>query len=330
MLSNVLYSAIAAWTVPQIVVSVTLGIAFVTVFFMLLSMVVASYCVYRATLCRTKKEKWARLNEAIEPKQKGMYAEGLAWHEKNKEYMHTVHIQNKGLNLYGEYYDFGCDRCVMILSGRTESLRYGYYFAIPYSEIGFNVLVVDPRAHGESDGEFNTVGFEESTDDIAWVKFLQDKYGMNTVIFHGICIGAAGGMYAITSENCPENVKGIVTEGMFANFGISMKNHLIERKKPVKLTFAMIDFWMKHYTGHSMKRGPIDVIHKLDKPLLMIHSKEDRYSTPEYAQKLFDTCPSKSKRISWHEHGDHSMLRPTNTELYDSAIKSFIEENFGI
>lgn len=313
---------------PQIIVVSVLGAALVTVFFILLSMVVASYCIYRATLCRTKKEKWGRLEEAIEPSQKDMYAEGLAWGAKNKEYMNPVHIQNKGLNLYGEYYDFGCDRCVMILSGRTESLRYGYYFAIPYSEIGFNVLVVDPRAHGESDGEFNTVGFEESTDDIAWVKFLQDEYNINTVIFHGICIGAAGGMFAITSENCPDNVKGIVTEGMFANFGISMKNHLIERKKPVKLTFAMIDFWMKHYTGHSMKKGPIDVIHKLDKPLLMIHSKKDKYSTPEYAQKLFDTCPSKNKRISWHERGDHSMLRPTDTELYDSAIKSFIADNF--
>ncbi len=328
MLSDILYSSVATWAAPQIIVAILLGVALFTVFFIALSMVVASYCVYRATLCRTKKEKWGRLEEAIEPSQKDMYAEGLAWGEKNKEYMHSVHIQNNGLNLYGEYYDFGCDRCVMILSGRTESLRYGYYFAIPYSEICFNVLVVDPRAHGESDGEFNTIGFEESKDDIAWVKFLRDEYNMNTVIFHGICIGAAGGMYAITSENCPDNVKGIVTEGMFPNFGESMKNHLIERKKPVKLVYPLINFWMKHYTGHTMGFGPINVIHKLDKPLLMIHSREDKYSTPEYAQKLYDACQTRSKTISWHSRGAHSMLRPTDTELYDNAIKKFIAENF--
>lgn len=328
MLSDILYSSVAAWTAPQIVVAILLVVALFTVFFIALSMVVASYCVYRATLCRTEKDKWKRLDEAIEPEQREMYAEGLAWGAKNKEYMHSVHIQNNGLNLYGEYYDFGCDRCVMILSGRTESLRYGYYFAIPYSEIGFNVLVVDPRAHGESDGRFNTIGFEESKDDIAWVKFLRDEYNMNTVIFHGICIGAAGGMYAITSENCPDNVKGIVTEGMFANFGESMKNHLIERKKPVKLVYPLINFWMKHYTGHTMDIGPINVIHKLDKPLLMIQSREDKYSTPQYAQKLYDTCQTKSKTISWHSCGAHSMLRPTDTELYDNAIKKFIAENF--
>lgn len=330
MISNILYSRYAAWTAPQIIAVSVLGATLVAVFFVLIMPLVASYCVYRATLCRTKKEKWGRLEEAIEPSQKEMYAEGLAWGAKNKEYMTPVHIQNNGLNLYGEYYDFGCDRCVMILSGRTESLRYGYYFAIPYSEVGFNVLVVDPRAHGESDGKFNTLGFEESKDDIAWVKFLRDEYNMNTVIFHGICIGAAGGMYAITSEDCPDNVKGIVTEGMFANFGESMKNHLIERNKPVNPVYPMINFWMKHYTGHTMNIGPINFIHRLDKPLLMIHSKEDKYSTPENAQKLFDKCPSNNKRISWHERGAHSMLRPTDTELYDNAIKKFIADNFGI
>lgn len=328
MLSNIYYYSVAAWTVPQIIAVSVLGAVLVAVFFLLIMPLVASYCVYRATLCRTKKEKWGRIEEAIEPSQKEMYAEGIAWGKKNKEYMRPVHIQNNGLNLYGEYYDFGCDRCVMILSGRTESLRYGYYFAIPYSEVGFNVLVVDPRAHGESDGKFNTLGFEESKDDIAWVKFLRDECNMNTVIFHGICIGAAGGMYAITSDDCPDNVKGIVTEGMFANFGESMKNHLIERNKPVNPVYPMINLWMKHYTGHTMDIGPINFIHKLDKPILMIQSKEDKYSTPENAQKLFDKCPSKNKTISWHERGAHSMLRPTDTELYDNAIKKFIAENF--
>lgn len=293
-----------------------------------LSVIVASYCVYTATLRRTDKEKWGRSETAIEPKQAGMYAEGLAWHQKNKEYMHEVHIKNNGLNLYGEYYDFGCDKCVMVLSGRTECLRYGYYFAIPYSEIGFNVLVVDPRAHGHSDGEFNTIGFEESRDALAWAEHIHSTYGIEHIVFHGICIGAAGGMYAITSDACPDYIKGMVVEGMFANFGESMKNHLIERKKPVIFVYSMINFWMKHYTGHTMDFGPIDVIHKMNKPILMIHSKEDMYSTPEYAQKLYDMCPSENKRLVWHERGEHSMLRPTDTERYDTAIKEFAAENF--
>jgi esterase/lipase len=214
----------------------------------------------------------------------------------------------------------------MILSGRTEGLRYGYYFAIPYAKNGCNILVIDPRAHGLSDGEFNTVGFEESLDDIEWVKFLHKECGVKEVVFHGICIGAAGGMYALTSEKCPDCVVGMTTEGMFPCFAESMKNHLIEKKKPVKLFFPFIDAWMKKYTGHSMKKGPIHVIDKLQKPLLMLHSKEDIYSTPEYAQKLYDLAGSKEKKLVWFEKGKHSMLRISDTEKYDCAIAEFLQK----
>ena len=290
-----------------------------------LTLFVASKCVYNSTLRRTEPDKWGRAPSAPDdPPSMEMDAMGMEWAEANRHAMKEVHTVRDGVNLYGEYYDFGHKRVVMILSGRTESLRYGYYFAIPYAGAGWNILVVDPRAHGKSDGEFNTVGFEESRDDIAWVKHLRDCHGVEQVVFHGICIGAAGGMLALTSGDCPDTVCGIVTEGMFPNFGESMKNHLIERKKPVKTFYPFINMWMKHYTGHSMSYGPINVIHKLNVPLLMLHSKEDIYSTPFYAQKLYDAAGAAEKRLVWFEHGRHSMLRITDTELYDTSVTAFV------
>ena len=291
------------------------------------TLIVASKCVYNSVLRRTEPEKWGRAPSAPEdPESMEMDALGMAWAESHRDAMKEVHVTRDGVNLYGEYYDFGHKRAVMILSGRTESLRYGYYFAIPYAGAGWNILVVDPRAHGKSDGEFNTVGFEESKDDIVWVKHLRDCYGVEQVVFHGICIGAAGGMLALTNPDCPDVVKGLVTEGMFPNFGESMKNHLIERKKPVKTFYPLINAWMKHYTGHSMNKGPIDVIHKMDIPLLMLHSREDRYSTPEYAQRLFDLAGTSDKRLVWFPVGRHSMLRITDTERYDTAVKEFVKQ----
>ena len=292
-----------------------------------LTLIVASKCVYNSTLRRTSPEKWGRAPSAPDdPPSMVMDAIGMEWAEAHRDAMREVHTTRDGANLYGEYYDFGHKRAVMILSGRTESLRYGYYFAIPYAKAGWNILVVDPRAHGKSDGEFNTVGFEESKDDIAWVKYLRDFFGVEQVIFHGLCIGAAGGMLAATSEDCPDVVCGIVTEGMFVNFGESMKNHLIERKKPVKTFYPFIDMWMKHYTGHSMNYGPIDVIHKLRVPLLMLQSREDIYSTPANAQRLYDKAGSTNKRLVWFAHGRHSMLRITDTELYDTSVTDFVAQ----
>ncbi len=304
-----------------------LGVVLSGVAFWIVSCVVASYLVYVKTLKRESRDKWSRdIPSDLGEQSVAMYEIGCAWGRENERHKTDVHIVRDGLNLYGEYYDLGYDKCVMILSGRTECLKYGYYFAIPYANNGYNVLVVDPRGHGLSDGEYNTVGFEESRDAIAWIEHIRDTFGIRFFVFHGICIGAAGGMLALASGKCPLEVKAIVTEGMFPNFKQSVKNHMIEQKRPRFLTLDLVDAWMKHFTGHSMKYGPLDVIDNVSVPLLMLHSKEDLYSTPEYARRLYYKSGSQHKRLVWFEHGKHSMLRITDTELYDNSISEFLAD----
>lgn len=303
--------------------ALVLGIAFY-----LFSIFFAADRIYANTLTRNSKEQWSRESVIEDPNQQKMDALGQAWLTDHRQYEQDVHIIRDGLHLYGKYYDLGFKRCCMLLSGRTESLRYGYFFVKPYAEAGWNVMVIDARAHGNSDGKYNTLGFEESQDDLAWAKFLHEEKGVEQVIFHGICIGAAGGMLAITDPKCPDYIAGLVTEGMYAYFGYSMRQQLIERKKLMWPIMQAIDMQVRRHTGYSMMRGPIHVIDKMDKPLLMLHSKEDPYSVPENAQKLYDLCPSKQKKLVWFPHGGHSLLRITDTEKYDASIKEFLEENF--
>ncbi len=291
----------------------------------LITVIVAGYFVYTRTLKKRSAEHWnGEKPEIPTPQILEMMEIGEVWRKAHQQYKKDIHIIRNGINLYGEFYDMGYDKTVIVLSGRTESRKYGYFFAKPYSENGCNVVVLDPRAHGKSDGIYNTTGFEEGKDALAWADYLHKEYGVNSVIFHGICIGSAAGLYTITADDCPEYITALVGEGMFKNFAESMKNHLVERKKNFPLALWSINFWMKHYTGHSMMFGPVDVMPKMKKPLLMIHSKQDQYSVPEYAQVLYDICPSENKKIVFFEEGAHSMLRITDTELYDNSIKEFL------
>lgn len=309
----------------DVVIYICIGFFLFSLLFYLFAVGFASYMVYTKTLMRRSKEQWGRVPSDTSEAHLKMDAEGMQWHYDNLDKKTDVHICRDGCNLYGEYYDFGSDKCVMVLSGRTESLRYGYYFAQPYAKAGLNVLVVDPRAHGLSDGSFNTLGFEESKDDLAWVRYLHENHGIQSVVFHGICIGSAGGMLALTDPDCPDYIDGLVAEGMFARFSESMRNHLIERKKLMFPIMQCINFWVKHYTGYTMYYGPINVMDKMDKPLLMLHSKKDDYSTPKYAQQLYDMCPSMEKKLVWYESGKHSMLRPTDPQTYDREITLFLK-----
>lgn len=310
----------------EIVVAIIVGVLLLHVIGYLVTVIVAGYFVYTRTLKKRSQDHWSGEKiEIVTPRIEEMDKIGSQWQKEHSQFKKDIHIQRNGFNLYGEFYDMGYEKTVIVLSGRTESRRYGYFFGRPYSSNGCNVVVLDPRAHGKSDGTYNTTGFEEGKDALAWAKHLHEEYGADSIIFHGICIGSAAGLYAITSKDCPEYITALVGEGMFKNFAESMKNHLIERKKNFPLALKSIDFWMKHYTGHSMMFGPVDVMSNMKKPLLMLHSKEDNYSVPKYAEMLYEMCPSENKKIVFFEKGAHSMLRITDNELYDKSIKEFLQ-----
>ena len=133
------------------------GLIISGLFMWALTYIIASYQVYIKTLSRVSKESWSRdIPSSIDEESQKMYSIGLKWAEDNKQYKIDVHMVNEGLNLYGEYYDFGKKTCAVILSGRTESLKYGYYFAESYYQ-KCNILVLDPRAHGLSDGKLKII-----------------------------------------------------------------------------------------------------------------------------------------------------------------------------
>lgn len=315
-------------TINQIILISLINFVLLNISFYFFAIGFAAWRVYYNTLMRHSKEQFNGDTLDLNEPQAEMDRIGQEWMHRHSDRKWDVHIQRDGYNLYGEYFDFGYDRAVFVLSGRTDTRRYGYYFAIPYAEAGYNVLVIDQRAHGISDGKYLTLGHEESKDALEWARFLHDDLGNRQVLFHGICIGAASGMLAITADNCPDYVVGLVTEGMFTRFSDSMKNHLIERKKNIWPVMWFINLWMRRACGYDMNYGPIDRIHKMNKPLLMLQSNLDPYSTADNAVKLYQKCGSPNKQLVLFEQGGHSLLRITDTELYDSSITAFVNRHF--
>lgn len=285
--------------------------------------------VYHNNLVRTGSEKWGRVCSAPDnEEQMAMWNAGIAWAQPRKQYCREVSVENEGLTLWGEYFDFGHDRCVLILPGRCECLIYSYYFAEPYEKAGFNVLVIDSRCHGRSDGTHSTAGIKESSDVIAWARFAQSQLGCRELWFHGICIGTAAGVYAMNRSDCPDCVKGLITEGCFVSLRETFKRHMIADKRPL---FPVLDLVMLHLnraTGVNIYRDtPLRAMKKLDKKyrLLFLYGKQDIFSLPEKSQKLFDACTAGEKKLVWFDRGGHSHLRINNTEKYDRAIMEFLK-----
>lgn len=284
--------------------------------------------VYSFLLVRETPEKWLRVCSAPDnDEQVAMWNDGLSWAEKNRDRMKEVEIVSEGLHLFGELYNFGSEDCVIIFPGRCECLKYSYHYAPPYERSGVNVLVIDTRCHGMSDGKYATIGVGESRDAIAWAKYLHDKEGMKRIFFHGVCIGGATSIFAAASPELPGYVTAMVNEGCFVNFRESFKNHMIVDKRPVfpVLDEIMIEIYRK--TGVNVLRdAPIKAARKAHIPVLFIFGEKDVYSVPDKSRKLIAAYAGENKRVKWLPSGGHSHLRINNTEEYDNAVISFMKE----
>ena len=311
---------------PWVIVLIVIGAILLILSFIYVPPFFIALKVYKKELVRTDKSKWNRECSAPDnEEQLRMHNIGLDWAKPFKENIKEVKITNDNLNLVGEFFDFGNKKTAMLLQGRTESLLYCYYYAKPYKEMGYNILVVDSRAHGDSDGIYNCVGLKEYKDIIKWAELLHDNFSQEEIILHGICIGASTALYA--SYFGPDYIKGIVTDGMYINFYETFKNHMIVDKRPIFPFLGEIAFIMRLKAGVNIKKGPINLIDKYDKPILFLYSKEDKFSLPAKSEILFNKCGSKNKRIVWFDHGAHSHIRINNTDKYDESIKEFLKDN---
>ena len=293
-----------------------------------LQMILLSVIVYVKLLVRTSKKKWTRdCGFPDDEEYVKMFNIGLEWGEQWKDYKRDVDLYSGKYHLFGEYYDFGHDRAAIIIAGRTEGLRYSYYFAEPYRRAGFNVLVIDNRSHGRSDGVVNSLGFKEYADIIEWSKMLHDAFKNKSVWLHGICIGSEVALFTAVADSCPDYVSGLTVDGMFTRFKESFLNHMTDDRRP-KIAPTFLMFWlMRVFSGANVVTdGPYKRIEKLKKPILMLHSREDKYSIPPQADYLYEHCTA-PKELVWFESGKHSRIRINHTEKYDEAIISFLKKH---
>ncbi len=290
--------------------------------------IVLAGVIYSVLLVRTSKKKWGRDVDLPDDEEYiGMYREGLEWGELYSDYKRDVEVKSGRLRLVGEYFDFGGEKAAIVIAGRMESLKYSYYFSEPYRRAGYNVLVIDNRAHGYSDGVFSSLGYREYRDIEEWSRLLHDELGNKAVFLHGICIGSCVALFTLADENCPEYIEGMCGDGMFTRFSESFINHMNEDKRPKLIPTWLVFLFIRIFSGANVTSdGPYYRIDRVKKPILFIHSRQDTYSTPDQVKKLYAKCESPNKRLVWFEKGAHSRVRVNAPEKYDKTVVDFLSE----
>lgn len=251
------------------------------------------------------------------------------WMQEAREMpFETVSIRSRdGLTLRGKYYELTPGAVVELMMpgyrGLAErDLCGGVQRAF---SVGHNVLVVDQRACGASEGHTITFGVKESGDCRQWIDYLIGRFGPTVrIMLAGVSMGAATVMLT-AGAGVPTQVIGVVADCGYTT-AEEMIRLVIRHKRLPQAAYAFVRLGARVFGGFSIgKASPITAIAQCRVPVFFAHGEADGFVPCEMTRRLHQACPA-LKRLLVVPGADHGLSYVVDPAGYVAALKEMEEE----
>lgn len=232
-----------------------------------------------------------------------------------------------GLNLKGFFHKVYEDskKVVIMNHGYTANHYVDYQFTDIFFEEGYNVLLIDMRSHGESEGKVASYGYNESKDIGSWVEWIKDKVGEDAYIgLHGQSMGAATVMlYGATHT---EDIKFVIEDCGFTTAREAIKFHFNKVKIPFWPLYDLIRIKAKRkYKFDFNNISPQDAIVNSTIPVLFIHGDDDNVVPTWMGESLYNKKNGEKDRLYLVQGAGHMEAYSKNKEKYKQIVKEFLD-----
>lgn len=172
---------------------------------------------------------------------------------------------------------------VVFFHGFGGSWRDNLGHARAYAELDFNIMLVDMRAHNESDGNWSGLGWLDRRDVVAWCSWIVARTGQNTqIVLHGQGYGAAAALMATQEQDLPSQVRGCICDTAFTDAWNEIRGLLGEGIGRPHPELDLIRYALrKEPNGYDLADArPLSKVRSSNIPLLIIHGEEDLVTAP--------------------------------------------------
>lgn len=187
---------------------------------------------------------------------------------------------------------------------------------------GHNALLIDHRAHGESEGHTISFGIKERFDILSWINYINKRFNNDVpIILMGISMGAA--TVLMTSElELPKNVKCIIADCPFSSPSDIIKKVTIERKYPVQLLQLFLPISARLFGKFNINEASAkEAVKNAKVPILLIHGDEDEFVPYEMSVTIKNNNPN----IEFHTFkcNIHGLSYIFDTQKYKQIVTDF-------
>ena len=307
----------AVWTIFKLVVIVSVVVGVVG-FFLCRGYVVRGRCGDRRSLANMTESSAALENHMQE---KELVKAWLGKVEREKLNMESD--DGKILVARQIVADEHSDKWVVLLHGFNGSMEDVYDVAMHYVGEGYNVLLPDLRACGESEGSLIGMGWLDRMDIINWTDVILKEHPDAEIVIHGVDMGADAALM-LTGEPLKSSIKAIVAEGAYTSAWEVVKAEYKTRHEswPTFPILNMVNPVLKIWAGYSLKEADATKqVKNATVPILLIQGGKDTYATEEMTAQLDKTIASTHEvlTISGGAHGDCRYADPDT--YYNKTFK---------
>jgi alpha-beta hydrolase superfamily lysophospholipase len=236
----------------------------------------------------------------------------------------TIHLTtNNGLQLEGWWMPAPYSKGTIILfhgygGGKDGPIPEAEYF----HQLGYNTLLMDFRAHGNSEGDVCTVGYKEAEDVMLAYSFVQQK-GEKHILLWGVSMGAAAILRAVPTYHLhPDKV---ILECSFATLTDAVKGRMRAVGLPGTPFSQLLTFWGGIENGFwGYNYNPEDYAQDITMPALVCWGVHDSRVTKQETTSIYRHLGTKNKKLVIFEDCGHQSFCRKEGEKWKQHIRAFL------
>ncbi len=215
---------------------------------------------------------------------------------------------------------------VLLLHGNNGSRRNSLERAKLLAKDGHAILMITERAHGDSDGDRNDIGWSARLDAIAAVEYLEKARPGKAVVIHGTSMGGAAAIFA--AGELGERVGGYMLESVYADLKTATWNRMdLYLPGP----FNLLAYGGVRIAGWFLlpeldRIAPAERAGDIPRgtPVLVIAGGLDRHARPEESVAIANRIGPRA-RLEVFEKAEHRGLPESAPALYEALLRGFCE-----